>query len=315
MNTKKRYIRKITAVVLTMLAFVFFVSFSVTATSTVMDTDVVIVNDDGKRIAVEKADIMNAGSAGETDPGEVVEEEAVAIGDEDLERIAEQSQKAAEDFNRRNGGGAESDILIEDENGNLINPSFADDWSLILVNKDHHIPEDYTFELATITDKVKSDVRCARFLVNMIRAAKEDNVYLYVASPFRDLQRQTYVFERKVKSIMEEGYDYDKAYEMAAEVVAPPGTSEHQIGLAFDFVCDGYWKLDEGFADTDGGRWLKENAPDYGFILRYPKGKEDITKIEFEPWHYRYVGVDAAKEMQRLGLTLEEYDELIGLVG
>ena len=314
MKTKKRYIRKITAVILTMLAFVFFVSFSVTATSTVIDSNVVIVNDDGKKVAVAKADIMNTDTSGEEDSGEDVEEEAVAIGDEDLERIAWQSQKAAEDFNRRNGAGADSDILIEDKDGNLINPSFSDDWSLILINKDHLIPDDYSFELATITDKVKSDVRCARPLVNMIRAAKEDNVYLYVASPFRDLQRQTYVFERKVKSIMEEGYDYDEAYEMAAEVVAPPGTSEHQIGLAFDFVCDGYWKLDEGFADTDGGKWLKENAPDYGFILRYPKGKENITKIEFEPWHYRYVGVDAAKEMQRLGLTLEEYDELIGLV-
>ncbi|MCR5409738.1 MAG: M15 family metallopeptidase [Lachnospiraceae bacterium] len=310
MKKKKNFGRKIIALALTLLAFVSTASFSGAATAAVVSNDVVIVNDDGKKIAVPRTDIIKTE---ESDSD--VEEEAIEIGDEKLDQIAEDSRKAAEDFNKRNGSAdVTSDMLIEDENGDPVSPSFDDDWSLILVNKDHLIPDDYTFELASITDQVKSDVRCAGALVDMIKAAKDDHVYLYVASPYRDLKRQTYVFERKVESLMEEGYDEEEAYKLAAETVAPPGTSEHQIGLAFDFVCDGHWKLDEAFAYTEGGQWLKENAPEYGFILRYPKGKEDITMIEFEPWHYRYVGRDAALEMDRLGLTLEEYDEMIGLV-
>ena len=309
MKKKRHFGRKIIALILTVLAFASTASFSGTATATVLDKDVVIVNDDGKEIAVAKSDIIKTDETVDD-----IEEDAVALEDEELDQIAEDSKKAAEDFNKRNNNGENADMLIEDEEGNLVNPTFDEDWSLILVNKDHLIPDDYSFELATITDKVKSDVRCASALVEMIKAAKDDNVYLYVASPFRDLERQTYVFNRKLESVMAEGYEYDEAYEIASETVAPPGTSEHQIGLAFDFVTDGYWKLDEGFADTEGGKWLKENGPDYGFILRYPKGREDITKIEFEPWHYRYVGVKAAQEMERLGLTLEEYDQMIGLV-
>ena len=310
MKKKKFFFRKIIAIIFTLLVFTTFASFSSTATATVMDTGVVLVNDDGKKIAVNKSDIIKT-----DENAEDVAQEEVELMDEDLDRIAAESEKAAADFNKRNSSAdINSDILIEDENGNMVSPGFDDDWSLMLINKDHLIPEDYTFELASITDTVKSDVRCAGALVNMIRGAKDDGVYLHVASPYRDLKRQTYVFERKVKSIMDEGYDYDEAYELASEVVAIPGTSEHQVGLAFDLVTDGYWKLDEGFADTDGGKWLAEHAPDYGFILRYPKGKEDITKIEFEPWHFRYVGVKAAQEMRRLGLTLEEYDKMIGLV-
>ena len=310
MKRKKHFGRKIIAIIFTLLVFTASASFSSTATATVMDNNVILLNDDGKKIAVNKADIIKADESAED-----ITKEDVELEDDDLDRIAEESQKAAEDFNKRNGSSdSDSGILIEDENGNMVSPSFDEDWSLMLINKDHLIPDDYTFELATITDSVKSDVRCAGALVDMIKGAKNDGVYLYVASPFRDMQRQTYVFDRKVKSIMAEGYDYDEAYELASEVVAIPGTSEHQVGLAFDLVTDGYWKLDEGFADTEGGKWLAENAPDYGFILRYPKGKEDITKIEFEPWHYRYVGVKAAQEMERLNLTLEEYDQMIGLV-
>ena len=309
MKKGKHCIRKITAVVLTVLAFVSSASFSSTATASAIGNDVVIVNDDGKRIAVARSDIVKEESGGR------IEDEASLIEDDELDKIAEDSKIAAEDFNKRNNQDSSSDILVEDENGNLVNPSFEDDWSLILINKDHMIPDDYTFELTTITDDVTSDVRCAGALADMIKGARNEGVYIYVLSPYRDLKRQTYVFERKVDSLMEEnGYSYEEAYRKAAEVVAIPGASEHQVGLAFDFVTDHYWKLDEGFADTLAGKWLMENSVDYGFILRYPKGKEDITSIEYEPWHYRYVGVKPAKEMKELGLTLEEYDKMIGLV-
>ncbi len=310
MKSKTHFIRKTAAIILTVLAFVSTASFSGTATALAIGDDVVIVNDDGHKIVVSKSDIVKT-----DDSGESIEDEAALIEDDELDKIAEDSKIAAEDFNKRNNKDASSDILVEDDNGNLVNPSFDDDWSLILINKDHMIPDDYSFELTTITDDVTSDVRCAGALADMIKGAKNEGVYIYVLSPYRDLKHQTYVFDRKVDSLMEEeGYSYEEAYKKAAEIVAIPGASEHQVGLAFDFVTDHYWKLDEGFENTPAGKWLMENSVDYGFILRYPRGKEDITFIEYEPWHYRYVGVTAAKEMKELGLTLEEYDKMIGLV-
>ncbi|MCR5747140.1 MAG: M15 family metallopeptidase [Lachnospiraceae bacterium] len=312
-KNKKKYhfFRKIIAIIFTVLAFSLTASFSTSATATVMDTDVIFVNDDGNRTAVDKSEIFK-----ENESAEEVVREDLSLEDEELDRIAETSKKAAEDFNKRNADNASKTqgITIVDSDGKTEVPSFDKDWSLMLINKDHRIPDDYTFELATISGSVKSDVRVAEYLVEMLKAARDDGINMFVASPYRDLERQTYVFNRKVKSYTDQGYDYNKAYELASETVAIPGTSEHQVGLAFDLVTTDHLELDAEFADTDGGRWLAEQGPEYGFILRYPKGAESITGIEFEPWHYRYVGVEAAKEITRLGVTLEEYDEMIGLV-
>ncbi len=310
-NKKRHFFRKFIAIFLTVLAFTSSASFSRTATATVMDTDVIFVNDSGSRIAVDKSDIIRNEVSMDG-----IENAAYDLADEELDKIAAESKKAADDFNKRNNetGDTSHDVTIIDKNGDKKVPGFEDDWSLMLINKDHLIPYDYTFELATISGSVKVDVRVAEHLVDMIKDARTQGVGLYVASPYRDMERQTYVFNRKVRSYIDQGYDYDKAYDLASETVAIPGTSEHQVGLAVDIISSGYRDLDAGFANTEGGRWLAENAPEYGFILRYPRGKEDITGIEFEPWHYRYVGVEAAKEMTQLGLTLEEYDEMIGLV-
>ena len=100
---------------------------------------------------------------------------------------------------------------------------------------------------------------------------------------------------------------YMDAYIISSKAVTVPGASEHQIGLAIDIVSDEYVTLDEGFADTEAGRWLAEHSCEYGFILRYPAGKEYITSIEFEPWHFRYVGKDAAMVITGEGITLEEF--------
>ena len=98
-----------------------------------------------------------------------------------------------------------------------------------------------------------------------------------------------------------------EAYILASQAVTVPGASEHQAGLAFDIISNDYVTLDEGFAETNAGQWLSENSCKYGFILRYPKGKEDITGIEFEPWHFRYVGREAAEIINKEGITLEEF--------
>ncbi len=213
----------------------------------------------------------------------------------------------------KNSMEADEDAVIVDENGNTVPATFDDDWSLILINKKHLIPEDYTFELAVIKGAIKTDARVVPHVKDLLLAAKEDGVTILICSPYRDPERQKMLFARKMKFYTKKGYSESEAYDLASQTVAIPGTSEHEAGLAFDFISDDYSMLDAGFADTDAGKWLKENAADYGFILRYPLGKEKITEIEFEPWHYRYVGVDAAKEIMSRGITLEEYDKEIGI--
>ena len=108
---------------------------------------------------------------------------------------------------------------------------------------------------------------------------------------------------------MNAGMSYMDAYKEASIAVTSPNASEHRLGLAFVDNSSSYRNLTDGFADTETGKWLKEHSYVYGFVLRYPKGKEYITGIEFEPWHFRYVGVDAATYMTTQELTLEEFCE------
>ena len=186
-----------------------------------------------------------------------------------------------------------------------------DDWNLLLVNKQHPIPENHTVELGTIAGSMKCDARILPELFAMLQAAKDDGVYLYICSPYRDISRQEVLFDRKIKLYTGYGYSYMEAYKKASEYVMVPGSSEHQIGLALDILSNNYTSLDEGFEKTDAGKWLKEHCSEFGFILRYPKGKEYITSIGYEPWHYRYVGKEAATIIMENEITLEEFVESI----
>lgn len=183
-----------------------------------------------------------------------------------------------------------------------------DDWHLILVNKQNPIPNDYEANLVDYYGgRIQVDERIVDDLDRMIAAANEDGVNLYICSAYRSYDRQTGLFKRKVNSCSSSTDSYLKAYSKAAMSVAPAGCSEHQLGLALDIVSGSYSALNAGFGDTQAGKWLNDNAPDYGFILRYPKGKEDVTGIIYEPWHFRYVGQKYSKEITDLGITLEEY--------
>lgn len=183
------------------------------------------------------------------------------------------------------------------------------DWRLILVNKQHPVPKDYTVELETIKGNMKCDARIIGDLIAMFQAADADGVNLAVCSPYRDLARQEWLFERKIKTYMKNGLSYIEAYSLASQIVMVPGASEHQLGLAIDINCDTYTSLDEGFADTKAGKWLAEHCAEYGFILRYPLGREEITGVEYEPWHFRYVGKEAATVIMEQGICLEEFIE------
>lgn len=205
------------------------------------------------------------------------------------------------------------DIIIYDDNGQTEAAEFGDDWKLILVNKQNVISDDYMFELGTIRGSIQADTRILGELNSMLDAAKSDGIALVVCSGCRDYGRQTTLFEKKIKNYMSSGMSYFDAYALVSKAVTIPGTSEHQIGLALDIVSSNYTLLNEGFGETAAGIWLKENCFKYGFILRYPKGKEYITGIEYEPWHYRYVGVEAANAITNQEITLEEYVEQIGM--
>lgn len=182
-----------------------------------------------------------------------------------------------------------------------------EDWRLILVNKQHPIPDDYEVKLETIKGNMKCDERILGDLIAMFQAAKEDGVTLEVRSPYRDMSRQEWLFGRKIKYYMGKGMSYMEAYTLSSQIVMVPGASEHQLGLALDITSDTYTALDEGFADTEAGKWLAEHCCEYGFVLRYPLGKEYITGVEYEPWHFRYVGKEAATVMTDEGICLEEF--------
>jgi D-alanyl-D-alanine carboxypeptidase len=183
-------------------------------------------------------------------------------------------------------------------------------WNLTLVNFEH--PLDETFKpskLAEVNNGYIADKRIADATKKMIADARsKDNVRIIALSAYRDYDYQMELFENKVIRLQQEkGYSVDKAREEAKTVVAYPGTSEHQLGLALDLVDARHVKLDESQENTAAYKWLYEHCHEYGFIVRYPNGKTDITGIIYEPWHFRYVGVEAATFIMENNLTLEEY--------
>ncbi len=205
------------------------------------------------------------------------------------------------------GSGTErttEEILEAYESGELVFD--ANDWRLVLINKQHSIPDDYSFTLGTIVGNLKCDERILDDLSDMLQAAKDEGLTLKVRSPYRPPERQVYLFNDKVNKYMNRGMSYMEAYQLSSRTVTMPGNSEHEIGLALDITCDTFADLEQGFGDTDAGKWMAENSCRFGFIVRYPKGKEYVTGIDYEPWHFRYVGVEAATEITAQGITLEE---------
>ena len=183
----------------------------------------------------------------------------------------------------------------------------AADWRLVLINKQHPIPEDYEFNLGNIKDNMWCDERIIEDLLLMMQAAKNDGYNIAIQSPYRSSDRLEMNFNNMIKHYMGHGMSYMDAYKTASQVITVPGCSEHEIGLALDITSDTFQPLLQEFADTGEGKWLAEHSYEYGFILRYPAGKEYITSIEYEPWHFRYVGREAAKVMYEENICLEEF--------
>ena len=184
----------------------------------------------------------------------------------------------------------------------------GDAWSLALVNETHPLDTSYVpEELAEIADGYYVDARILADLEQMMNDGAEQGLSMYVTSAYRSYEQQTETFNLSMQNRLGQGMDPLAAYEETRTSVAIPGTSEHATGLAVDIISTEYAELDERQGDTKEQQWLMEHCWEYGFILRYPPEKSDVTGIIFEPWHYRYVGKEAAREITEQGITLEEY--------
>lgn len=175
-------------------------------------------------------------------------------------------------------------------------------WCLILVNKWHPIPDNYKVDLTKLANGQSVDTRIYPALQAMMDAARSDNVYPIVVSGYRTAEKQQRLMSEKIADYKAEGYSNVVAITKAKAWVAVPGTSEHQLGIAVDINADGIHSTEKEVYE-----WLTQNSYKFGFIRRYPTDKTEITGVINEPWHYRYVGVDAATKIHNRGICLEEY--------
>ena len=180
-------------------------------------------------------------------------------------------------------------------------------WNLLLVNPWNPLPEDFEVEFVNLNGGHKVDSRAYEDLQAMMDDCRAAGLSPYICSSYRTYDYQKGLHERQINKYLSYGYSYEEAYAEASKWVAVPGTSEHQTGLALDIVASYYVVLDESQEDMPEQKWLMEHSYKYGWVLRYPNDKTDVTGIYYEPWHYRYVGKEVAKEIHDRGICLEEY--------
>ncbi len=171
-----------------------------------------------------------------------------------------------------------------------------------LVNWENGVPGNYPVELTELSNGQSVDSRIYPSLQQMFNDMQEQGIYPTVASGYRTAKRQRELMSEKEDSFLLQGYSRSDAKKEARKWVAEAGYSEHQTGLAVDINADGVNSTGEQVY-----AWLADNAWEYGFILRYPADKTAQTHINYEPWHYRYIGKDAAAEIYEQGVCLEEY--------
>lgn len=179
----------------------------------------------------------------------------------------------------------------------------SSDWRLLLVNRKHPLEQDFDGELTELRYGQQVDSRIYPDLQEMFDEMRMIGLEPRVVRGYRTGEEQKEMLEDKIKEYMGYGKSRDEARELAVQWVAEPGTSEHETGLCVDISSES--------GDNDSANevweWMDENCSRFGFIKRYPNGKSSVTGVKGEPWHYRYVGVEAAQEISELGITLEEY--------
>lgn len=183
---------------------------------------------------------------------------------------------------------------------------------LILVNAKYGLPESYDASLRTICGgRLRASAELYPFLVDMMEAAGEEGHHYWVASAWRSREKQQKLVDEDVQAAMRKGSSYQEALEETYKETMPAGHSEHETGLALDILCQGNRMMDRSQKREPGNIWLRKNSWRYGFILRYPEKKKSVTGINYEPWHFRYVGKEAAAYMHKHDLTLEEFWEMV----
>ncbi len=178
---------------------------------------------------------------------------------------------------------------------------------LSLLNKEYILKGELDLNLVSIGNGHQLEERSAEAITRMVKDAKKQGMSISITSSYRTYMKQVSLFKNKIARLEKSGQNHTNAVSEAGKVVAVPGTSEHQLGLTVDFVTGSYKKLDEGIKNTKEYQWVEEHAWEYGYVIRYPSGKSDITGIISEPWHLRYVGIPAAKLMTEQGICLEEF--------
>ncbi len=180
-------------------------------------------------------------------------------------------------------------------------------WNLLLVNQWNPLPENYSPEIKYLDNGHGIDERAYDDLQDMMNECRAQGLEPVICSSYRTMEKQKELYNNKINQYLTYGYSQEDAKKKAGELVAVPGTSEHQLGLALDIVDISYQTLDERQENTAVQKWLLKNSWRYGFILRYPTDKSEITGISYEPWHYRYVGREDAEKIYEAGVCLEEY--------
>lgn len=180
--------------------------------------------------------------------------------------------------------------------------------TLLLVNAEHELSDSYNALLQPICHgRLYASKRLYPSLVQMLADAEQEGYRFWIASAYRSRKKQQSLVDADVQEGMKQGLSYQEALQRTYRETMPAGYSEHQTGLALDILCSDNTAMDASQEKERGNQWLQKNSYRYGFILRYPKGKQDITGIDYEPWHFRYVGEGAAEYIKKNNLTLEEF--------
>lgn len=232
------------------------------------------------------------------------------------EATTENTQETSTEDNQSEESSSQAALSDEETEmiANLPADASVDDWNLILVNGETPIPEDYEVNLADIGGE-QVDERIVSNWYNWQEAAANNGFNIFVASGYRDTDLQETNYNNTLQSYINEGHSEEEAKRLTEEYLTQPGHSEHHTGLAIDLL-DSEWAaagrgLETEFETQDSQQWLVETMADFGFILRYPEGKEEITGIQYEPWHFRFVGEENAQFMNEYDLVLEEYSALL----
>lgn len=217
--------------------------------------------------------------------------DAPETADSDVSQSNDASSDTAADTSNQTSGSTDDNMTT------------SSDWCLLLVNSTHPLADDYSVDLTELRNGQSVDTRILSDLQEMFDAARSEDIYPIVSDAYRTREDQQTLMDDVIQNYEDEGYSSEEASSKAEQVIAKPGTSEHETGLAIDIAGD-----DDYDQDTDSVlEWMNSNAYKYGFILRYPSGKESVTGAEAENDHYRYVGKEAAKVIHDQGICLEEY--------